>query len=271
MNERYNPELMFLKQKLPGIFLKEDKRLLIAIFRDILLQKKRSWAADLVKLAEPIEKPGVEGVENIPIADNAPVVIVGNHPVILDLMLGALFISHTFARVRGHYNLPVDIHWMIAENTPPKDVPCQGVQKIFVDGYDWLRQKFIETYNFIPVPVGENNLLARRRAKSLKRAITCLQGENGSNVIGIFPEGENGDQTAYYQGIGHLILRTNDPKLHVLPTVIFRDDEGKLNINFGETVSASYFQGMCPMEATETIKKIILRMAPLQKEVLFLE
>lgn len=242
MDNKASPELSFLKRGDIFRLVKGDPRNAIAIASSILLGQRRDFSKDSERLAKNLESASVIGTENIPIK-HTPIIIACNHPDIYDLVAGAIHITQTFSEKRREYNLPGDIHWLVAENIPPREVMKYPIYKAMYGLIDWGLKKLNHTYNFIPVPISVNknkpNAYAEERRHALFTSRKYLRDEAGSRTIGIFPEGDitiNEAQQKFYQGIGILAKSLETSDISVLPTGIYRNDKGQLTVAFGQPI-----------------------------------
>lgn len=270
MLETLRREADFLHQGLPKILLrelKENKCLLTKVAFAVLFERSRDFAADLEKLTLPLEQPEFFGTENIQAQDISPLIVVCNHPS-GDTLIGAAFISVKLAKTRKEFGLPLNIRWLIGANIPNHQLPLK--ETVVFKTTDFLRGKFIKTYDFIPVPINENGSwdLSVKRMKSFRTALRYLDGETIAPTIGITPEGgrlmENGP--GFSDGASQLVRCTKNKDLKVLPVGIFRSEAGRICIRFGQIIPAEVIRGMKCEEASEKIKEAILNLIPKEQE-----
>lgn len=261
MNSETSPELSFLKRGDLFRLVRKDLQNAVAIASSILLGKRRDFSKDSERLAKNIESAVIIGTENIPIT-HTPIIIACNHPDIYDLVAGTIHITQAFNEKRREHNLPGDIHWLVTENIPPREVMKYPTYKALYGLIDWGLKKLNHTYNFIPVPINVDknkpNAYAKERRHALLASRQYLRDETGSRTIGIFPEGDitmNEEQQEFYNGIGILAKPMGTSDVSILPTGIYRDDKGQLTVAFGQPITVDKLERI--ETVTEKVKGAI--------------
>lgn len=240
MSENESPELNFLKEGKLFELIKKDKLRSVAIAKSILLGQKRDFSKDSERLARNLESANILGAENIP-AEHIPIIVACNHPDIYDLVVGTINTTQAFNEKRRANNVPGEIHWMVAQNIPPRDVMKSISYRTMYGLIDYGLRKLNHTYNFIPVPINVNlhtpQAHTSERAKVFLSARQYLRDKEGSRVVGMFPEGDIEKVDAiseFYDGIGLLARSIGTDTVTVLPVGIYRNDMKQLNIEFGK-------------------------------------
>ncbi|GEM_PF-4390336 len=222
-------------------FVTKEPSILVNIAAAVLDGRKRTFSKDCKHLSKKFELPVILGQENIP-QDHNPVIIACNHPGVYELVVGVVQITHIFSRSREEHRLPGDISWMAAKNLLSR-VPRQVFQsEILYPVVNRVLKSIHNSYDFIPVPINylDPEKLRRERAIALIAARKYLR-EAHHRTVGVFPEGNfgrDGKLLEFYGGIG-MLCKSAGREVTVLPTGIYRDEKGKLTIEFSEPLKVS--------------------------------
>lgn len=243
MGENISPELSFFTKGDLFRLMRKDPLNAVNIASSILLGRQRDFSRDSERLTRSLESANVLGIENIPL-EHTPIIIACNHPDIYDLLVGTVYVTQAFNKQRGEHNLPGEIHWMVAQNIPPREVMKKPAYRTMYDLIDWGLRKLNHTYGFIPVPISRErddpHAQTQERRKALILARRYLRDSAGSVTIGIFPEGDITTGNAlgdFYKGIAVLAQPVGTRDVLVLPTGIYRDDLKKLTVEFGRPLT----------------------------------
>lgn len=250
MDGKNSPEISFIAKGDLWKLTKKDPAQALSIVLSVLLGQHRDFSKDSLRIAKFIESASIEGTENIPM-QHVPVIIVCNHPDIYDLVVGTIHATRTYFEKRREHSLPGDIHWLIAENIPPREARKKALYKPVYRLIDWGMKKLNNAYGFTPVPVNleaqESGDIVRQRAKVLLSARENLKDKpldpdnaQRSRTVGIFPEGDiTGMSTGEFcESIG-VLARVSGKDTLILPTKILRDSSNHLFVKFGNPLHAS--------------------------------
>lgn len=239
MKEMHHPEIHFLKNQLPG-FVIRNPALFLRMAGSVVAGRQRNMAEDFPKLATLFKEPAINGKENIPTV-KSPVIIACNHPYINDMIYGIVFITKIVSEERKKAGMSGNIHWFMTGNVPRRNSNGKVKEIILFPTLDWIVPRFIKTYQFIGVPT-HDKANYEKQIESLDAACEYLKEEDGSRIIGLFPEGDiefNGELRNFLNGIGRIAESVKDLNPLILPTGIYRNNQSLLAIDFGEPIEAS--------------------------------
>ena len=245
-------EMKFLSNDLKNLLNRGTINFALRFLIAASLNHHRDFAQDTEGIIKHVEDSFmVSGSENIPLNDSR-LIIVCNHPDIINFLLGSFLISQTFAKTRKEKNLPTRIHWFIGRNVPRQNLPEKKIPRLFTEFAfkvidDIFLKSIVKTYDFISVPTLDKN--NQKQALLLERGKAYLRGLNylkEKEIVGILPEAafsDNGELRDFQLGLGKMIKKINDQELQVLPVMISRNKGTKiLHVKFGRTLKADYDQ-----------------------------